>query len=264
MYEQSMIKYESLLTMENASFSFAAMEKYCNVRPKFYISEFKKTGKNQKELLGSIDKVIKDLDLLINYSPTAERLNMLGSAYKSKAMISSVKVQKINACKQAALCYYKAYKKQKQAYSLVNWLEIENILVLLETRKWGQSVKLDQVEYNLPAIKDAVKDLDSMFDSLTSFSPDELNYWDWASAANIKLCMMMLEYKVGSSRPPAYEEIFNLYKETWDKAGSKGKKLGEIEHFDFLIDALSLSKKKNVLTIKTKINDLKNQLEKMI
>ncbi|MGZ8559151.1 MAG: CHAT domain-containing protein, partial [Chitinophagaceae bacterium] len=264
MYEQSMIKYESLLTMENASFSFAAMEKYCNVRPKFYITEYKKSPKNQKELLGKIDKVIKDLDLLINYSPTAERLNMLGSAYKSKAMISSVKTQKINACKQAALSYYRAYKKQKKAYSLVNWLEIENILVLLENRKWGQAVKLDQTEYNLPAIKDAVKDLENMFDSLTSFSPDEMNYWDWASAANIKLCLMMLEYKLGSSRPPSYDEIFNLYKETWDKAGSKGKKLGEIEHFDFLTDALSLSKKKNVLNIKTKINDMKNQLEKMI
>ena len=87
---------------------------------------------------------------------------------------------------------------------------------------------MDQTEYKLPTIKDAVKDLESMFDSLTSFSPDELNYWDWASAANIKLCLMMLEYKLGSNRPPLYDELFNLYKETWDKAGSKGKKLGEI------------------------------------
>jgi len=264
MYEQAMIKYESLLTMENASFSFAAMEKYCNIRPKFYVREFKKTKKNQKELLLNIDKVIKDLNLLIDYSPTAERLNMLGSACKSKAMISSVKVQKINACKRAALFYYKAYSKQKKAYSLINWLEIESILVLLENRKWGQAVKIDQVEYKLPAVKDAVKDLESLSDSITSFSSEELNYWDWISAANIKLCMMMLEYKAGSYRPPSYEEIFNLYKETWDKAGSKGKKLGEIEHFDFLTDALSLSKKKNVKAIKTKINDLRNQLEKMI
>jgi len=264
MYEQALIKYESLLKMENASFSFSAMEKYCNIRPKFYISEFKKSGKSQKELLLSIDKVIRDLNLLIDYSPTAERLNMLGSAYKSKAMINTTKAQKINAYRHAALFYYKAYSKNKKAYSLTNWLEIENILVLLENRKWGQPVKIDNTEYNLPPIKDAVKDLDSMFDSLTSFSSDELNYWDWASAANIKLCMMILEHKDGSSRLPAYEEIFTLYKETWDKAGSKGKKLGEIDHFDFLIDALSLSKKKNATAIKKKINDLRNQLERMI
>ena len=264
MYEQAMIKYESLLKMENASFSFSAMEKYCNIRPKFYISESKKSGKNQKELLLSIDKVIKDLNLLIDYSPTAERLNMLGSAYKSKAMVNTTKGQKINAYKQAALFYHKAYSKQKKAYSLTNWLEIENILVLLENRKWGQPVKIEQEEYSLPAIKDAVKDLGNMFDSLTNFSPDELNYWEWASAANIKLCIMMLEYKAGTYKQPVYEEIFNLYKETWDKAGSKGKKLGEIDHFDFLTDALSLSKKKNATEMKKKINDLKSKLERMI
>ena len=76
--------------------------------------------------------------------------------------------------------------------------------------------------------------------------------------------MMMLEYKGGTHKPPVYEEIFNLYKETWDKAGSKGKKLGEIDHFDFLIDALSLSKKKNATAMKKKIHDLRNQLERMI
>ena len=74
----------------------------------------------------------------------------------------------------------------------------------------------------------------------------------------------MLEYKASGYKSPTYEEIFNLYKETWDKAGSKGKKLGEIDHFDFLIDALSLSRKKNITVIKNKVNDLAKQLEKMI
>ena len=74
MYEQAILKYESLLKMEHASFSFSAMEKYCNIRPKFYVSEFKKDSKTQKELLLNVDKVIRDLNLLIDYSPTAERL----------------------------------------------------------------------------------------------------------------------------------------------------------------------------------------------
>lgn len=54
----------------------------------------------------------------------------------------------------------------------------------------------------------------------------------------------MLEHKAGSSKPLSYDSIFTLYKDTWDKGGSRGKKIGEIEHLDFLIDALSLSKKK--------------------
>ena len=233
-------------------------------RPKFYINEFRKTGKASRQLLTSVDKVIKDLNLLIDYSPTAERLNMLGSAYKSKAMMSAGKVQKVNAYKQSAVYYYKAYSRQKKAYSLTNWLEIETILILLDARKWGQTVRAGQMEYDLPVLKDAVKDLESLFDSLTSFSTDELSYWDWASAANIKLCLLMLEFKAAGYNSPTYEEIFNLYKETWDKAGSKGKKLGELDHFDFLIDALSISRQKNSVVLKNKITDMRNQLQKMI
>jgi hypothetical protein len=53
-------------------------------------------------------------------------------------------------------------------------------------------------------------------------------------------------------RAPRYEDILEEYKNTWEKAGSIGKKLGEIEHFDFLIDALAQSKKKTALHCKNK------------
>jgi hypothetical protein len=90
MYAQAIMKYESLLKMENASFSFSAMEKYCNIRPKFYVTEYEKNKNSQQDLIAKVDNVVNDLNLLINYSPTSERLNMLGSAYKDKALISSV------------------------------------------------------------------------------------------------------------------------------------------------------------------------------
>lgn len=264
MYEQAMTKYESLLIIEHASFSFSAMEKYCNVRPKYYVGEFKKSKKNQKVFLEKMEKVIGELNLLISYSPTAERLNMMGSAYKSKAVLSSVAAQKISAYKQAALHYYRAYTKQKEAYSLSNWLEIEYILQLLGSRAPNQVINIDKTKYTAPDMKEAAKDLENMLDSLTNVLTDELTYWDLISAANIRLCLLMLEHKAGSSKPPSYDSIFNLYKDTWDKGGSRGKKIGEIEHLDFLIDALTLSKKKNAIAIKNMLNDLKNQLEKMI
>ena len=264
MYEQAMMKYESLLIIEHASFSFSAMEKYCNVRPKYYVSEFKKSKKNQKDFLDKIEKVIGELTLLISYSPTAERLNMMGSAYKSKAVLSSVASQKISAYKQAALYYYRAYTKQKEAYSLSNWLEIENILQLLDSRAPNQVINIDKTKYIAPDMKEAAKDLESMLDSLANVLPDELTYWDLISTANIKLCLLMIEYKAGGSKLPSYDSIFNLYKDTWDKGGSRGKKIGEIEHLDFLIDALTLSKKKNAVAIKSILNNLRTELEKMI
>ena len=264
MYEEAMAKFESLLNMENASFSFSAMEKYCNVRPKYYVNAFRKNKKDQKKLLENTVKVINDLNLLIGYSPTAERLNMLGSACKSKAMLSSGIGEKIESYQQAAGFYYQAYNKQKKAYSLVNWLEVENILVLLDSRKWGQTIKMESYSYRLPAIKEVISLLERMLDSIASSPVEELSYWDWAAIANIKLCLLMLGHKGPGYSAPQYDDIMDEYKNTWDKAGSIGKKLGEIEHFYFLIDALAQSKKRNAGTLRTKIDTLRDELDKMI
>jgi len=264
MYHEAVSKYESLLNMENASFSFSAMEKYCNVRPKYYVSVFKKNKKDQRKFLELTGKVISDLNLLIGYSPTAERLNMLGSACKSQAMLSSGREAKIEAYQQAAGYYHKAYEKQKKAYSLVNWLEMESILVILGSRKWGQPVKMKNYSYRIPVVKEVINLLKSMLDSISSSPIEELSYWDWAAVANIKLCLLMTGHKGPGFITPRYEEILEDYKGTWEKAGSIGKKIGEIEHFDFLIDALAQSKKRNAVTIRAKIDNLRDELDKMI
>lgn len=264
LYEQAMFKYESLLKMEHASFSFSAMEKYCHIRPKYYLSELKRSPGSRKDLLVRLEKVIADLNLLVDYSPTAERLTMLGSAYKTKALLSPAKTAKINACKEAAHYYYLAYDRKKESYALTNWLAIESILVMLDVHKWGQPVRTGQFNYSLPAIKEAVKNLHLMQEALDNTSFDELSYWNWASAANIKLCLLMLDSRTGSNRAAEFDITFNVIKETWDKAGSKGKKLSEIEHFDFLVDMLSLSKKKNASTITERIKEMRSKLERMI
>ena len=264
MYHEAVSKYESLLNMENASFSFSAMEKYCNVRPKYYVSVFKKNKKDQRKFLELTGKVISDLNLLIGYSPTAERLNMLGSACKSQAMLSSGSEAKIEAYQQAAGYYHKAYEKQKKAYSLVNWLEMESILVILGSRKWGQWVKMKNYSYRIPVVKEVINLLKNMLDSISTSPIEELSYWDWAAVANIKLCLLMIGHKGPGFITPRYEEILEDYKGTWEKAGSIGKKIGEIEHFDFLIDALAQSKKRNAVTIGAKIDNLRDELDKMI
>ena len=264
MYEQAMLKFESLLKMENASFSFSAMEKYCNVRPKFFVSEYEKKKDRQEEFLKKMEKVIKDLNLLIDYSPTAERLNMMGSALKAKAILNTERNQKINAYEQAARFYQQAYTLQKKAYPLINWLQIENILVLLGNRKWGQRITTQEQSYKVPALKDAVKLLENMIDLLAASPADEINYWDWASAGNIRLCLMMLGYKTAGYQPPKYEDILNEFIETWDKAGSFGKKTGEVENLKFLLDAIAQSNKRNTAVLKNKIEDLISQLKKMI
>ena len=263
-YKEAVAKYESLLKMENASFSFSAMEQYCNIRPKYYVSEYVKTGKNQAGFLKNMDTVIADLDILINYSPTAERLNLLASAYKRKAILSKTKVQKMSAYKEAAVYYAKSYATKKNAYALANWYELESILMFAgDKRKWGQTIKHDHYSYTLPSLKDAIKEVETTLEALKDPSL-EMNYWDLVSAGNLPLCLMMLNNKSVITQPPSYDAVVNTYKELWDRAGSMGEKKGSIEHWDFLIDAFTLSKKPNAQAINKIIVQLKAQLEKTI
>jgi len=264
MYKDAVQKYESLLKMENASFSFAAMEQYCNIRPKFYVSEYVKSGKNQAGFLKNMDAVIADLQILTNYSATSERLNLLGSAYKRKAILSHTKLLKMAAYKEAAVYYAKSYATKKNAYALANWYELENILILAgDKRKWGQSIKHDHYAYQLPTLKNAFAEVQTTLDALTN-PATEMNYWDLVAAGNLPLCMLMLDFKSGPGQSPIYDTVFNTYKELWDKAGSVGEKKGSIEHWYFLIDALTVSKKPNAKALQKIITQLKTQLEKTI
>ena len=83
------------------------------------------------------------------------------------------------------------------------------------------------------------------------------------SLANIKLCLAVLD--TATSKPKlAWDAVLELYRSTWEKAGSKGKRMSEIEHLELLIDGLSLSRKPTVVRLKKNIAELKEGLKKMI
>ncbi|HSM48272.1 MAG TPA: hypothetical protein VK872_10695 [Draconibacterium sp.] len=60
------------------------------------------------------------------------------------------------------------------------------------------------------------------------------------------------------------DNIYNEIRELWKKAGSKGKRFAEIEHIEFLTDALSGAKNKNATDLKSKLEQLLNDLAKQI
>lgn len=265
-YDQAITKYEGLLSSEHAGFSFAAMEKYCNVRAKQYITEFKSGVKKGPELLQSITKVIDDLQGLLYYNRTAERLNLLGSTYKRKTILSHTKAQKIKALADSALYYYQAYThgKTEQVYSLTNWLGIENLLVLLGTRKWGETITVNHTEYTLPTQAEAVTQLHAMMDSVSPTSQEIIDYWDIVALANIKLCLLLLDHKGTNLPPVTYEEVYKAYQLAWRKAGSRGKKLLEVEHLEFLSEILSMIDVKKVSAATENIELLKNTLSRLM
>lgn len=257
-YENAVAKFESLLCMEQAGFSLKALEKYCNIRTKLCVKNWQ-NGIEKNKQPAKLDKVIADLKQLLNMSPTAERLSLMGSAYKRKAMISTANTDKAKALITAAGYYKQAYNtplNSNKTYSLINWLEIEKILQLAKNNAGVKTVikkyKFETVNKTKELIDDGVKKLIS--------TDADMDFWNEIGKANAVLCAWLVEGK--NTKELTDKMVVEAYKKVWNIAGSQNKKVSEIEHFDFLIAAFSSLVKKpaNVAAIRK----IKQDLEKII
>ena len=239
-YEKAIEKFEQLLGMEKASFTIKALEKYCNMRAKLCIKNWN-AGIKPKEQLRGVDTVIEDLNRLNKMSPTAERYSLLGSAYKRKAMMLPLKRDKIGAIIKAADYYRMADampQNENKTYSLVNWLELENILVQAGSQKWA----LSQAKAGKrPSLKYAKERIDEIIKGKAKSDAD-MDFWVEISIANAILCMWLLEGK--NTAQVSEKALAGYYLKAWKMAGSQNKKIAEIEHFDFLTDAYTYLVKK--------------------
>ncbi|MGZ5191437.1 MAG: CHAT domain-containing protein, partial [Flavisolibacter sp.] len=260
-YDCALPKFEALLKMEDASFSISTLEKYCNARAKKYVADFITNKKVQKLNLKGINQVISDIEALLQVSPTAERYSLLGSTFKRKALMSSTKPLKIKALAEAAYYYQQANSLSASAYCTTNWLEIESILVLAGNHSWGQLARFGRQSYQLPTLDQVIDRLNILSGTLKNSADTDMKYWDMVAIVNIQLCMAILNSTTSRTKVE-WNDVLGHFRATWAKAGSKGKRISEIEHMELLIDGLSLSKKPNVNSLKKNIEELKEELKK--
>jgi tetratricopeptide (TPR) repeat protein len=303
-YNKACDKLGSLLNKEEASFSFSVAEKYYNALAKKIAIDFKliferKTEelkiievkikelsgdeinieelkilekkkedfvtmiiKERNESVTKIDKVIEDLEALVKLIPSSERFNILGSTYKRRAYISETDKQ-IDYIK-AASKYQKANAFSGNWYSLTNWLALESVLVLSGLHKWETNVvnSKSEFEYKLPTLSEVIRLLDISEESLCKNS-ERMSYWDMLAGINIGFCKYILQFTEKNDKNQ-FEIIQKEIGKLWKKAGSKGKRFAEIEHLEFIIDALSIKENRKTTELKAKLEQLKKDLDRWI
>jgi len=268
-YDQACNVFGKLLSREDTSYSFSAIERFYNVRAKKTISDYLKEVKNnetknsvdKKNYLEQINKVIDDFQTLFIMSQTPDRFNMLGSTYKRQAFLLTEN-DKLRAYKQAAYAYYRGYKLHPKWYALTNWLAIEESLVLvMQTRKTDLNAENVPIGYQFPGQKESIEMLDRMKPD-PSLLTEDLSYWDLVSEINIRLCKYIIEFD--PDKGPSIQVFASELSELWKMAGSKGKRFAEIEHLEFLIDILSTSKNRIAGKLSENLIILKNILEKIV
>jgi hypothetical protein len=265
LYDMAVSKFELVMAMEKANFSVKALEKYCNVRAKRCVSEFLKNKKPAK-FLKEMEGVIKSLKMLLEIHSTTERNNLLGSAYKRKALIHSNAADKAKALTSSAYYYMKAHNSptnNNKAYTLSNWFEIESILIFLGEHKWGDTIAYEKDSYKLMTFPGALSELETLKNSLDKASEGDMDYWNLVMAVNIELCKLVVDQS-STTDPKAWEDLLLSYRKIWAIAGSKGYKLSEIEHMELLIDGLLQIRKRDAVTLRKRVEVLKDELMKMI
>ena len=249
MYTEAIEKFEELLCTEKADFSFSCMETYCNTRIKRIVRDIFENKVNDGTLEEGYQKtesVINDLKVLLSTGQTAERQNLLGSAYKRLAMLAPDEAKRTRAYKTAIAHYEMAYAKKtnnNKIYSLSNSIEIAALLNLSNSVKPGGDFTVDKMSYRLRSFDESKKLLEEHRNKLIAQTENySLDYWNMVALLNIDLCLLLFETKTDSVR---WNELEDNFKVIWKKAGSEAKKIAELEHLQFLIHALNKAKGKS-------------------
>ena len=250
-------KFRSLRTYEEADFSVKTLERLCNISLKEIIA-------NENATESNIHDVIKDFQLLKKIGATSERLSLLGSAYKMLFTTlyrkSAGKAEQIKALLDSAANYHEGFDVAKQnntgiLYSLCNWLQIESILILIKgttSYNWGtRSLN----GYELPEVKQAFGWMESVLNP-GGTTDDDLDFWHFMDEPNVLLTKLCMDPTGKVKAKTVYESIIDA----WGKGGSFNKKQSELDHLQFLLNAVSLTAKAKGKTLHSSLQSVFNQL----
>jgi tetratricopeptide (TPR) repeat protein len=249
-YDSALEKYELLRREENATFSVAALEKLCNIKGKKCVKDYN-GGMAQDKLIQIMREAIAELDDLVRINKTSERLSLLGSAYKRLGLLST-KEQKQTAYSKATEYYQEAYDINKKAYAMNNWIMLQSIIDLIDPKIIGfgpskQQTLAEQVKDNQSRLRVAFRNMD---------------YWELTEDFSYELSAIMLTRNEVASE--TWTGLADRLGHIWKSAGSKGKRMAEVENLEIISDALSLSADLRALQLKARFDKLKEQLTKLI
>src|SRR5215204_1449020 len=250
-YELAIKKYEELIGAENASFSVAALEKYCNSQAKQCVRNFK-SGSNKAGLVKDMNSTIAKLKQLLDITETAERFFLLASAYKRKGLVTTNPAAKLAAYSNASAYYMQAYGRGANSSLLYNFIALQSTL--------DMAINGSQKPFFDSKLREEYISIVTETQSRLAMSYTNMDYWELIDDNSLAMCLLMLDPDRAKSLEN-WTSVTNKFKRIWKSSGSKGKKLTEIENLEILSDALNLGKSKHAKFLKQQVDELRMQLE---
>ncbi|MCU0404849.1 MAG: CHAT domain-containing protein, partial [Chitinophagaceae bacterium] len=253
-YQKAIASYEALMEIDKAEFPLQAIEQYCNIRIKYLAHS---NVPIDDDSLRMAKDVVEDIEALIRFGKTNERLSLKGSAFKRLMMLYEKLPQKgskdlaLESLSLSAKAYEEAYHHSKDPYPLSNWLQF-NSISLLATENNDQKVLVQFEKEARKLIKERLEKFESEKGNLDRF-------WQRAEFPNLMLSKFLLGHKDVS-----IDKVFKAYKDLWEWAGSKNDKEKEIEHLETIGSALRISKGSKAAELLRDIESLKAALQNIL
>ena len=184
LFEKAIDCYRQLRTMEQATFSLKALEQSTNLRCRWttYLWQQSRDRSSgdvtvKNDSVAVIDAAIKDIELLLQIGETNERLSLMGSASKRKALVSKGRGRK-KALSEMARYYHQAHQRtlnrdgKTDYYPALNWLAART----LDYLRGG--------EVDLTEINDL---LDRVEKDINESSDQDLSFWSAIALLDAKV-----------------------------------------------------------------------------
>ena len=241
-FKRAIACYQRLQASPDGDFSVKAIEQWCNLRVRVIAQEWEQQMAKQteggaaKEVLSAIEAeaeaVIVDLKSLLRLGKTAERLSLLGSAYKRRCIMAKDS-ETLTACLEQMAEYYKQAclldnedLEKVQIYPLSNWITAEKLL-----KDRGRLIRLSQL------LPERLSDhLDTLLQHFKAVR-DRRKFWDFIALINVYQCKL-LDAETQAERRELRDAIVEEYRAAWRVGGAEKQKNSELAHTQFVHAAL--------------------------
>ena len=225
---------EKALTAEQGDCSMRALEQYANFRIRQADELWqeasrqapKRREQTRRELLDGIQSAILDLAILCQRAPSAERLSLLGGAYKRLARIEAEGPLRVEALLNMAEHYRLAYLRRHDASAYSNWQAASRLGELRGEAPVGPTAGREQ-------------ELDTLLRTVGQRTSDNPCFPDCASLAELQLLRLLLVPATGKRRSPENTgaiAVLDAYRNALARGASRGEISPVAEHITFLLD----------------------------
>ncbi len=229
-YEEAIALFDSLRSQEKALFSVAALEQFCSLRGKLLVKCFRSSPDG--ELKAPLNQLFKDLKIIQLIGKTAERWALQGSTYKRAAIIEpakrathldSMKKHFLEACRLLA-----GGPAENTVYPLSNYLLACNL--------HPEAINFETIARDLGLNKGTLPGafLQELLKTLEENKVALRDYYSANAISKVHLCLFLFNGKPEEQLAALETSLF----ESIDRYANMKHILGEIEHYEFVIELL--------------------------